>query len=145
MGSVRYPWDPLEPYVGSDNDAASLLRVARRTVLRYKAEGLTLDQAERAADAVGEHPFILWPEMRDELIAEPAERRRRYQREYWRRRWERMTDEEREAKRAYTREYRRQSKQAIAANRRRYYRENRDKELARQREYDRRKRSESAA
>lgn len=69
MGSVRYSWAPLEPYVGSDNDAASLLRVARRTVLRYKAEGLTLDQAERAADAVGEHPFILWPEMRDELIA----------------------------------------------------------------------------
>jgi hypothetical protein len=39
------------------------------TVQRWRRSGLNRDQAERVADALREHPYVLWPEMRDEDLA----------------------------------------------------------------------------
>jgi hypothetical protein len=44
----------------SDDTIANILGVARRTVLRWRHNGLTWDSADKAAITLGSHPAILW-------------------------------------------------------------------------------------
>ena len=149
----RYPYGPVEAFLGSsDGDAASELGVNRRTVQRWKAEGLSRDQLDRICDRLRVHPYEVLPELRDHDLAdaEQAERERRERvreidRRSWRKRWAAMTEEQREAKREYARRYRQEARAATSVSRRRYYQQNRERELARQRDYDARKRAERQA
>jgi hypothetical protein len=153
--TIRYPLAPLASAVGvnaSNRDIATACGVAVRTVIRWKRDGLSTSAACKAADAIREHQFLLWPDMADRALkaAEAAERAlhertKEIQRKAWRKKWAAMTEEQKEAKRNYVREYRTQARGAIRAHRRRYYAENRDRELERQREYDARKRADRRA
>jgi hypothetical protein len=155
MSEVRYPFDPLTVAVGpssSSRDVAVACGVSVRTVVRWKQDGLTTSAACKAADAIREHPFLLWPDMaaRSLEAAEAAERAqhertKEIQRRSWRKKWARMSEAQKEAKRDYVRDYRAQARGAIRAQRRRYYAANRERELERQREYDARKRAERRA
>lgn len=72
----RLPFAPLERHaqLGADaplsdggpgvtvEDIATRLGVTARSVHRYRAEGLSLDAADRLATANGLHPCHLWPE-----------------------------------------------------------------------------------
>lgn len=150
---MRYPWAPLEPYFGTDGDAASILGVTRRSVQRWKSDGLPLTQAERIADIVGEHPYILWPEMREFVLAgverlcaspscdqgfliHPQAPARRYcsdvcrSRESMRRKYKKDPA----SKRHRVKQYDEANRETKRRYNRSYYRRNRERILAQQRE-----------
>lgn len=53
------PWRSHRP---TDSEARVMLAVSGSMWLRYKAEGLTPDQAERLAVRCGFHPAEVWPD-----------------------------------------------------------------------------------
>lgn len=81
----RYPFEPLENrlveiltdvsvesggggrhYPGASNvRIARLLDVAPRTVADWRRRGLTAASCDKAAGAINEHPWLLWPELDD--------------------------------------------------------------------------------
>lgn len=81
----RYAWAPLEARlrarIGVRNfGSQGVIRAGvpafaaevgkhKKQIARWKADGLSLEHAEQAAEAIGEHPFVIWPDMRDDLIA----------------------------------------------------------------------------
>lgn len=46
--------------VGCVRAVAEHVGISRRTLHRYASKGVTIDQAERIADALGTHPADLW-------------------------------------------------------------------------------------
>lgn len=64
---MRLPFAPLEALVAVESDEvlAEVLGVTRRTVWRYRAEGVSEIAADRLAVAAGFHPFEVWPELVD--------------------------------------------------------------------------------
>lgn len=70
---TRFPFAPIHAAAGYPNllALARTLNVTSRTVHRWKHNGLTWLQADRAATRLGHHPSFLWPEWWDlELGAE---------------------------------------------------------------------------
>lgn len=174
----RYPWAPLRQRLfatlGTHREAggsvqqvgvpsmAAYLEVPLGRVQSWTRRGLTRDHAEDAAARLGEHPYVLWPEMRDDDIADaeaalrtcaaedctvrfvPTSHRQHYHQPKCRdrqkaRRW-RRSDKGREAQRR-----RRQRPEVAELNRQRrraYYAENAEYERARQRRYDARRRQQ---
>ena len=64
VGLARRPVDDfaeggIREY-GTCRSCAEQLGVTMRTVIRYRKDGLSLDQADRVAFALGLHPFDLW-------------------------------------------------------------------------------------
>jgi len=59
----RFPLTPLVAAAGSDSiaDLARAVGVTTRTVSRWRASGLTVHAADRAAIAIGTHPAMVWP------------------------------------------------------------------------------------
>lgn len=88
MRDRRYPWEPLHArliiLLGTHQETtkglqpvglptfAAHLGVPAGRVQNWKRRGLTRDHAEAAADRIGEHPYLLWPDMRDHDIADAA-------------------------------------------------------------------------
>ena len=60
--SIRFPFADLEALLGEcpTRVIAARLGVSTRTVWRWRAGGLTVDQADRAAIAAGWHPGTVW-------------------------------------------------------------------------------------
>lgn len=83
MTARRYPLEPLAQHLGitlgttgghqPDDDLLTLadladrLRISHRHARRLHHEGLTEDQADRAAIDAGSHPSEIWPEWFDDL------------------------------------------------------------------------------
>jgi len=68
---MRYPLAPLLDRIGgSHDDARRLLGMNHGAYNAFRGHGLKLEQAERYAERAGVHPFEVWPEMRDDVIAE---------------------------------------------------------------------------
>lgn len=132
-----YAFAPVGRFFDSDADAAELLGTTRRNVQRWHHEGLSLKQAESIADRLGEHPFVLWPEMREHLIEATKPDRSVYRRAYY--------EANREREIAAQRERDRRDAEAKCKYGRWYYRTHREQVLARQRAYDARKREERKA
>lgn len=65
----RYPLPDSLVSGLKDQEIADLMGVVRRTVCRWRDHGMNQDAAERLAEVFGEHPFVLWPELRDRAIA----------------------------------------------------------------------------
>ncbi len=64
---VRWPLDPLlaaagHPPIGT---LAARIGVARRTVTRWRTNGLTDEQADNAAVMLGYHPLNIWTDWHD--------------------------------------------------------------------------------
>ena len=61
-GDIRFPLSDLEARLGhcATQVIAARLGVSTRTVWRWRASGLTADQADRAAIAAGWHPVSIW-------------------------------------------------------------------------------------
>ena len=59
---IRFPFSDLEARLGhcATKVIAARLGVSTRTVWRWRAAGLTADQADRAAIAAGWHPGSIW-------------------------------------------------------------------------------------
>lgn len=144
----RYPFAPLETLVGapSAKQLADALGVHPRQVYRWRSTGVTADQADLLAVRLHSHPFEVWPEMADELLASAEQRalemKRARDRRYRRRK--RQDPNEREREREYLRDYRAEARGAAKAYARRYYRANRTVLLERQRERDRVRRAKAA-
>lgn len=63
MTAQRFPLAPLRrAHPISVGLLAEHIGVSRRTVCRYARHGMTEDQADRAACALGTHPAIVWHE-----------------------------------------------------------------------------------
>jgi hypothetical protein len=61
--SERFDLEPLATALGAtcDGDIAQATETCRRTVQRWKHDGMTVDQADRAAVKAGFHPANIWP------------------------------------------------------------------------------------
>lgn len=64
MNQARFDFEPLAQAAGSPSGLALARRlgVTDRTIWRWKAEGLSDHQADRAACALGRHPVSVWPD-----------------------------------------------------------------------------------
>ncbi|MEM7272659.1 MAG: hypothetical protein AAF547_06225 [Actinomycetota bacterium] len=60
----RFPLQPLIDHTqpASLTALADQLGVEPRTIYRWRAAGLSIDQADRTAIALDSHPAIIWPE-----------------------------------------------------------------------------------
>lgn len=66
----RYPLAPLADLMHlSENQALEKLKVGGSTGGTYRREGLSAAAAERLAERAGFHPFEVWPELRDDVLA----------------------------------------------------------------------------
>ena len=150
MSSPRFSLEPLLALLPSEQTArAEKLRLSYRNWLRWIAAGdLSERQADRAAAALGLHPWLIWPDLEarqleDFQAAEERrlERRREIRRASYRRRAE-ATRERRNAKRrafyAENRDYERRREQA------RYWADP-DRHRARMRENYARRKGQDAA
>ena len=63
----RWPWAPLEEALGGRTwrASAAALGVHDRQISRWRSYGLTDDQADRCAIAIGSHPALVWPGWHD--------------------------------------------------------------------------------
>ena len=63
--TARFDYRSLA-YAAGDPETTRILAercgVTRRTIHRWKAEGLSVLQADRAAIAMGCHPSVIWPD-----------------------------------------------------------------------------------
>lgn len=119
----RYDYEPIDVLLGGNiGTQAEILGVTRRTVHRWKANGLSREQAERVADTVRSLSYELWPEILDDAIDAAK-----------------LSDEERrQAKNEYRRRYYLANRERELAHRRDYYERNRDRILKeRRRSYER--------
>ena len=67
--TVRVSIDPLLSLVGGSSPRVALrLGVDQRTILRWRTEGVSELQADRAAIALGFHPYEVWPELVEEAL-----------------------------------------------------------------------------
>ena len=145
----RYPFDRLlDAMRVTTRDACSLLRISGTAAGRYQRNGLTAAEADLFAVRAGFDPYLLWPELLDDAIADitrtcaapdcgtsfvlvPRGWKRKYCSAQCRERtWKReryATDPE--------------FRERIKARRLAYYAECRDYERARQNAYDRRRSS----
>jgi hypothetical protein len=59
-----FPFDTLERLLRASTatDVGAAIGITRRHVLRLRATGLTIHQADRFATAAGYHPATVWPE-----------------------------------------------------------------------------------
>lgn len=64
MGSERFPFAPLERWLGAHTvkKTAKLLDVDPRQIYRWRSGGVREDVADRLAIGLGLHPGDLWPE-----------------------------------------------------------------------------------
>jgi len=112
---------------------AKALGISGASLQRYAEQGLDDRQADRLATRVGLHPFTVWPEMADAIVAEGdrllAEEAAEVERKAEERRAKRAADERRRFHEDP--EY----AERVRARRRRYYAENGAYERARQRRY----------
>jgi hypothetical protein len=62
--SLRYPFEPLasEARTSTIGILAQRIGVSRRTLHRWAKNGVPVEQADRAAIALGSHPAYLWPD-----------------------------------------------------------------------------------
>lgn len=62
--TTRFDLHPLADAIGaeSDRDIAQATNTCRRTVQRWKHDGMSVDQADRAAVRAGYHPANIWPD-----------------------------------------------------------------------------------
>ena len=78
--SQRLPFEPIMAEAAAPNLAtlAQRVGVTPRTVHRWNAEGIPIQQADRAAVAIGSHPGYLWPNdwYASPLNSSPRRRRR---------------------------------------------------------------------
>lgn len=60
----RFPLQPLIDHAqpGSLTALATQIGVEPRTIYRWRKTGLSEQQADRAAIAVGSHPALIWPD-----------------------------------------------------------------------------------
>ncbi len=60
--TVRWPVEPLITAAGSPpaSELAARIGVSARTIWRWHHNGLTDEQADRAAIAIDQHPAIIW-------------------------------------------------------------------------------------
>ncbi|MGD9797571.1 MAG: helix-turn-helix domain-containing protein [Acidimicrobiia bacterium] len=78
MTATRYPVTPVEEIVlcrvrtASAVDVAATVGVSPRTVKRWRADGMSEQQADGAAVALGYHPALLWPTWLQEDATEGA-------------------------------------------------------------------------
>jgi endogenous inhibitor of DNA gyrase (YacG/DUF329 family) len=114
---------------------AEFLGEHRRQVARWRSSGVSRSLADRIADRLSLHVYELWPEMRDDDIADltrtcaaddcaetfvvlrPSAHRRFCSarckaRMEWRRRWSSVDEETKERKRAYVRAYKDEVREA---------------------------------
>jgi hypothetical protein len=69
--SVRYPLEPLAAATGREvHDLLVRLGVTGSTMQDYKSRGISAVVADRMAVRCGLHPHSVWPEMRDDAIAD---------------------------------------------------------------------------
>lgn len=162
MSDRRYPFAAVEAFMACPPaDAfedglprtnallAERIGVTRRTIARWRGQGLSIIQADRVATALHRHPMELWPTWLEDRLAEAEvaeqerlERRRAAARRYAAKRRRDPAVRARDA--AYMRAYR-ASPRAREIDRQRsarWYRENRERALQRQRDYDRTVRAE---
>ncbi len=83
--SPTYPLAPLAKAMRMDeNHAARVLGIYGAYLERYR-EGMSMDKADEMAIRAGIHPYFVWPEMVDHVLAlyeTPADRAFRMLREY---------------------------------------------------------------
>ncbi len=62
--TVRLSFAPVDRLLEGQSDtiAGELLAVTRRTIIRYRKEGLTPPLADKIATRLGHHPARLWPD-----------------------------------------------------------------------------------
>lgn len=60
----RFDLQPLAALLGAtcDSEIAHATDTCRRTVQRWKHDGMSADQADRAAIRAGYHPANIWPD-----------------------------------------------------------------------------------
>ena len=159
QGMTALPIQPLLELTAGTGTLAQRLGVTRRTVQRDALAGLSVEKAERYADALGVMPCDLWPDWYDRLLVEvgkpcpecgtffvPSGRQKycttRCRSKATARRL-RADPGYRERQRAYVREYRKGARETLRAYRRRYYLANRERLLAEQRVRDIERRGQS--
>lgn len=71
MNGYRYPIGDLFAMMrSSDDDCRRQLALSGSSYGLAVQWGLTFDQAERYAERAGFHPYEVWPQMRDDAIAD---------------------------------------------------------------------------
>lgn len=61
----RFPWDPIAELGYNDRQVAGWCGVSPGSVPEWKRRGLSVDQADRVAIALGRHPIELWPDFHE--------------------------------------------------------------------------------
>lgn len=163
--SHQYPFAPLVEAMGcSENQAIQRLRVSGKSGQLYRREGMSEKVADRMAIRAGLHPYEVWPDMAERVLADaeiacadpkcdqrfiPTRKSHRFcstrcahrthSRERQRERYQ--TDPEfRELKKARDRVYRAENRRALRITEQVYRDANRAEKAAAQREYYRRNR-----
>ena len=64
--TTRFRIEPLAVLTNtrSASELATVAGVSRRTVVRWRSQGLSSQQADRAATAAGYHPLNVWTDWR---------------------------------------------------------------------------------
>jgi hypothetical protein len=149
----RYPLEPLAALIGCEKSAlARKLNLSGTTWQEYRDLGVSAHVADGLAVKAGLHPFNVWPELADDMVAEAEEEardRRRREQEMQnarrRERWAKDAEWREEAKAKRRAKYREETRDVELAKQKLRYDRDRERIIARQRAYRARKRVERAA